>query len=322
MSSEPGKISGGSVWTHRFLDAHVDRVRFPDGSEGEQVLIHHPGASAVVPVLSALEGEDPVILMIKQYRYAIGGTLWEIPAGRLEDGEAPSACAERELLEETGCRCETMEQLTSLWTTPGFTNEKIHIFVATGLTQGCIFLASPILILTALLIRMESRGPVIYRSKRSGTGYMVFDFLKFRSMYADSDTRLAEIQHMNQYSDSTFMKVKNDPRITKVGRFIRKTSIDELPQLFNVLRGDMSIVGNRPLPLYEAELLTKEDWAYRFMAPAGITGLWQVTKRGNDNMSSEERIGLDIDYAKRNSFWFDLKILFRTPFSLIQKENV
>lgn len=136
MSSEPGKISGGSVWTHRFLDAHVDRVRFPDGSEGEQVLIHHPGASAVVPVLSALEGEDPVILMIKQYRYAIGGTLWEIPAGRLEDGEAPSACAERELLEETGCRCETMEQLTSLWTTPGFTNEKIHIFVATGLTQG------------------------------------------------------------------------------------------------------------------------------------------------------------------------------------------
>ena len=84
----------------------------------------------------------------------------------------------------------------------------------------------------------------------------------------------------------------------------------------------MSIVGNRPLPLYEAEQLTKEDWAYRFMAPAGITGLWQVTKRGNDNMSSEERIGLDIDYAKRNSFWFDMKILFKTPFSLIQKENV
>ncbi len=194
----------------------------------------------------------------------------------------------------------------------------IDVFIACF----CIFLASPILILTALLIRLESRGPVIYRSKRSGTGYMVFDFLKFRSMYADSDTRLAEIQHMNQYSDCTFMKVKNDPRITRVGRFIRKTSIDELPQLFNVLRGDMSIVGNRPLPLYEAELLTKEDWAYRFIAPAGITGLWQVTKRGNDNMSSEERIGLDIDYAKRNSFWFDLKILFKTPFSLIQKENV
>lgn len=186
----------------------------------------------------------------------------------------------------------------------------------------CIVLASPILIFTAMLISLESRGPVIYRSKRSGTGYMVFDFLKFRSMYQDAEARLSEIKHMNQYNDSTFVKVKNDPRITKVGRFIRKTSIDELPQLFNVLRGDMSIVGNRPLPLYEAEQLTKEDWAYRFMAPAGITGLWQVTKRGNDKMSSEERINLDVNYARTNSFWFDMKILFRTPFSIIQKENV
>jgi lipopolysaccharide/colanic/teichoic acid biosynthesis glycosyltransferase len=185
----------------------------------------------------------------------------------------------------------------------------------------CILMASPILLLTAVLIRLESKGSVIYRSKRSGTGYKIFDFLKFRSMYADSDSRLAEIQHLNQYDD-TFMKVKNDPRITKVGRFIRKTSIDELPQLFNVLRGDMSIVGNRPLPLYEAEQLTKEDWTYRFMAPAGITGLWQVTKRGKDDMSAEERIGLDVTYAKKNSFWFDLKIMLKTPFSIIQKENV
>ncbi len=185
----------------------------------------------------------------------------------------------------------------------------------------CILMASPILLLTALLIRLESKGSVIYRSKRSGTGYKIFDFLKFRSMYADSDSKLAEIQHLNQYDD-TFMKVKNDPRITKVGRFIRKTSIDELPQLFNVLKGDMSIVGNRPLPLYEAEQLTKEDWAYRFMAPAGITGLWQVTKRGQEDMSAEERIGLDITYAKKNSFWFDLKIMLKTPFSIIQKENV
>lgn len=139
MSDErvkPGRVSGARQWQHRFLDAHVDRVRFPDGTEGEQVLIYHPGAAAVVPVLSDPRGPDPQILLLKQYRYAIGGSLWEIPAGRLEPNEAPIACAERELLEETGCRCETLAPLTSLWTTPGFTNEKIHLFIATGLTQG------------------------------------------------------------------------------------------------------------------------------------------------------------------------------------------
>jgi lipopolysaccharide/colanic/teichoic acid biosynthesis glycosyltransferase len=189
-----------------------------------------------------------------------------------------------------------------------------------------ILALSPILLLVALLIRLESKGPIIYRSKRSGAGYEIFDFLKFRSMYADADKRLEEIKHLNQYdngnTDPTFIKVKNDPRITRIGRFIRKTSIDELPQLFNVLKGDMSLVGNRPLPLYEAECLTKEDWAYRFLAPAGITGLWQVSKRGQDNMSVEERISLDVLYAKNNSFWYDLKLLLRTPFAIIQKENV
>lgn len=135
-SVEPGRLGGAQVWQHRFLDAHVDRVRFPDGSEGEQVLIHHPGASAVVPVLSDPAGEDPQLLLIRQYRYATGGYMWEIPAGRLEPGEAPMACAERELLEETGCHCERLVPLTYLWTTPGFTNEKIHLFMATGLTQG------------------------------------------------------------------------------------------------------------------------------------------------------------------------------------------
>ena len=194
--------------------------------------------------------------------------------------------------------------------------------------SAVLLCASPFLLLTAILIKLESGGPIIYKSKRSGTGYQVFDFLKFRSMYADADKRLKEIEHLNQYADNgdsnapTFMKVKNDPRITRIGRFIRKTSIDELPQLINVLRGDMSLVGNRPLPLYEAEQLTKEDWAYRFLAPAGLTGLWQVSKRGGDDMSAEERIALDVTYAQKNSFWFDLKLLLRTPFSMIQKENV
>lgn len=185
---------------------------------------------------------------------------------------------------------------------------------------------SPVLLLTALLIRLESRGPIIYRSKRSGTGYQVFDFLKFRSMYPDADSRLKEMQAMNQYKSEeggvTFTKIKNDPRITRVGRIIRKTSIDELPQLINVLKGDMSLVGNRPLPLYEAEQLTKDEWAYRFIAPAGMTGLWQITKRGGNEMSAEERINLDVTYAKNHSFWYDLKIMLKTPFAIIQKENV
>ncbi len=187
-----------------------------------------------------------------------------------------------------------------------------------------IFLFSPIFILTSILIFIESRGPIIYRSKRSGTGYQVFDFFKFRSMYRDADKRLHEMQNMNQYKedDAAFMKIKNDPRITRVGRFIRKTSIDELPQLFNVLLGDMSLVGNRPLPLYEAELLTKDDWAFRFIAPAGMTGLWQITKRGRGEMSAEERIQLDVTYAKNHSFWYDLKIMLKTPFAIIQKEDV
>lgn len=189
-----------------------------------------------------------------------------------------------------------------------------------------ILLISPILLLIAILIKLESRGPVIYRSKRVGTGYQVFDFLKFRSMYQDADKRLKDLEHLNQYSTNAdgnlFLKISNDPRVTKIGRFIRKTSLDELPQLFNILKGDMSIVGNRPLPTYEAEQLTRDLWAKRFLAPAGLTGLWQVTKRGKSKMSAEERIHLDITYADNHSFWYDLKIILKTPFAIIQEENV
>lgn len=121
---------------------------------------------------------------------------------------------------------------------------------------------------------------------------------------------------------SAFFKIKDDPRITKVGKFIRNTSIDELPQLINVIKGDMSIVGNRPLPLYEAELLTSDQWILRFMAPAGITGLWQTMKRGKGSMSEEERKGLDNKYAFDYSFWNDIKIILKTIPALLQKENV
>ena len=248
-----------------------------------------------------------------------------------------------------------------------------------------IILLSPIFIITALAIRIESPGPILFKSKRVGTNYTIFDFLKFRSMYIDAEDRLKELsKDHNQYAENTeeqenktitaplgdqaeqdmidagmesmmmigdeeimlvgddfvmaesdfnkqkkaenenaFVKIENDPRITKVGQFIRKYSIDELPQLFNILKGDMSIVGNRPLPLYEAEKLTVDTSIDRFMAPAGLTGLWQVEERGKGgNMSAEERKQLDIRYGQTYNFMLDMKIIFRTLTAFVQKENV
>ena len=123
--------------------------------------------------------------------------------------------------------------------------------------------------------------------------------------------------------ENAFVKIENDPRVTKVRKFIRKTSIDELPQFFNILKGDMSVVGNRPLPLYEAEKLTADASIDRFMAPAGLTGLWQVEERGKGGMmSAEERKQLDITYGQTYNFMLDMKILLRTFTSMIQKGNV
>ncbi len=189
-------------------------------------------------------------------------------------------------------------------------------------TSGIIIVLSPIFLLTALAIKLESDGPIVYRQKRAGRGYQVFNFLKFRSMYPDADTRLAEMKSQNQYGDGKFFKIANDPRVTRVGRFIRKYSIDELPQLFNILTGEMSLVGNRPLPLYEAEELTNDQWSERFLGPAGLTGLWQVTKRGQKDMSDEDRIALDIAYARQFSSLMDAKILVKTLTAFKQAENV
>ncbi|WP_339793165.1 sugar transferase [uncultured Imperialibacter sp.] len=233
-----------------------------------------------------------------------------------------------------------------------------------------ILMISPILILVAILIKLESKGPIVYQSPRVGTGYKIFPFYKFRSMRPDADKLLENMKHLNHYAQddkavedpttkidgvdqsiafddenvligddywveepkfaafkqkeekNSFVKINNDPRITRVGKIIRNSSIDELPQLFNVLLGHMSIVGNRPLPLYEAEKLTSDDWSKRFMAPAGITGLWQVTERGKKATSEDSRKRLDIEYAENYSLWMDIKILVKTPLAAFQHENV
>jgi len=235
-----------------------------------------------------------------------------------------------------------------------------------------LLLFSPIILIASIIILLESKGPLLYASKRVGSGYTLFDFYKFRSMRRGSEAMLKNLKHLNQYSDnsandldnfknylctqckeensgcksklfmdgemicekffadyirikdgSKFIKIKDDPRVTNFGKIMRNTSIDELPQMINVLKGDMSIVGNRPLPLYEAEKLTTDQFAMRFMAPAGITGLWQVTKRGKiGQMSENERMELDNEYAKNYSFWKDLKIILKTVPALFQRENV
>lgn len=192
-----------------------------------------------------------------------------------------------------------------------------------------LLLLSPFLAVIAAIIKLQEPGaPIFYVSKRVGTGYKVFDFYKFRTMRVGADQELEKLSTLNQYDTDNsgkkakFVKIKNDPRVTRFGQWLRNTSLDELPQLWNILKGDMSIVGNRPLPLYEAKTLTQDRWAMRFHAPAGLTGLWQVSKRGKSDMSVEERISLDIRYATDNSFMEDIKLILRTLPALRQKEDV
>jgi ADP-ribose pyrophosphatase len=130
------QIGTRRIYTGRIINLDVDQVRYPDGSTGELEIIRHPGASAILPFLTDPLGADPQIVLLRQYRYAAGGSLYEVPAGRLEPGESPLECARRELREETGCTAERLDPLMTLYTTPGFTDELIHLFMATGLTRG------------------------------------------------------------------------------------------------------------------------------------------------------------------------------------------
>jgi lipopolysaccharide/colanic/teichoic acid biosynthesis glycosyltransferase len=240
-------------------------------------------------------------------------------------------------------------------------------FIDVTSTGFALLLLSPILLVVAILIKLDSKGPIVYKSRRVGAGYKIFEIYKFRTMRTDADTMIKNMGSLNMYTKETsekqidglckecaflgvcqqklyldgevvceksylaqkkekvaFMKFQNDPRITKFGGFLRNSSIDELPQLFNIFMGDMSLIGNRPLPLYEAEKLTTDKYIERFAGPGGLTGLWQVTKRGKGKkeMTEEERIELDIEYARNFSFKFDMKIFFMTFPALLQSENV
>ncbi|MCK9452885.1 MAG: sugar transferase [Bacteroidales bacterium] len=224
------------------------------------------------------------------------------------------------------------------------------------------------MLLIAIIIKLESKGPVLYISRRVGTGYDIFNFFKFRSMRQHADEEIGELSNLNLYlinkkhqqskenqscpecarqgklcspilyidgteicenwyfelkrqknKETAFFKAKDDPRVTRFGKIIRRFNLDELPQFFNVIKGDMSVVGNRPLPLYEAEKLTTDQWSYRFLAPAGITGMWQIHV---DRFRSEEkRINLDNQYAMISSPAKDFKIILKTFLTFFRKNN-
>lgn len=170
-------------------------------------------------------------------------------------------------------------------------------------------LLSPILLATVIAIKLEDPGaPVLYSQIRVGKNGKTFRMFKFRSMVQDAELQFDQIAGMNEVSGAMF-KMKNDPRITRVGRWIRKTSIDELPQLWNVLRGEMSLVGPRPPLPRELNFYREYDFQRLSVTP-GCTGLWQVS--GRSSVGFEEMVELDLQYIRRRSFWFDLLIIFRT----------
>jgi len=172
-----------------------------------------------------------------------------------------------------------------------------------------ILLLVPIFAIAALLIKLTSRGPVLFVQKRLGLNKRRFSIYKFRTMVPDAEKRIAEIQHLNEVSGPVF-KITNDPRMTPIGRFLRKTSIDELPQLFNVLKGEMSLVGPRPLPVRDYEGFSQDWQRRRFSVRPGITCLWQVG--GRSSVAFEKWMELDLQYIDKWSLWLDFQILLRT----------
>ncbi|MBL4936344.1 sugar transferase [Clostridium sp. YIM B02515] len=185
-----------------------------------------------------------------------------------------------------------------------------------GAILGIIVL-SPVLIITAIAIKLESKGPIIFGQERVGFNGKMFKMYKFRSMVQNAEELLNKLKDKNEMSGPMF-KMKEDPRITKVGRFIRKTSIDELPQLFNVLKGDMSLVGPRPNLPREVRKFN-EYQKQKLLAKPGLTCYWQVM--GRNNIDFEEWIELDIRYIKERSIWLDIKLIFRTVFVLFGDKN-
>jgi len=176
-------------------------------------------------------------------------------------------------------------------------------------SASMLILLAPFLVLTALAIKLTSRGPAFFVQERVGFRKRTFRLYKFRTMVPDAELRLAEIEHLNEVSGPVF-KIKNDPRVTRLGRILRRISIDELPQLWNVLKGDMSLVGPRPLPIRDCQGFEEDHHRRRFSVPPGLTCLWQVS--GRSSIPFEKWMQLDLKYIDNWSLWLDFKLLFWT----------
>jgi len=183
---------------------------------------------------------------------------------------------------------------------------------------SCLLLVvlSPILVIAGIAVRLSSPGPVIFGQLRWGKDQRHFRFFKLRSMYINQAAKLGTGQSLSDKGNGVLLKLKDDPRVTSVGKFLRRSSIDELPQLFNVLRGDMSIVGPRPLVLHMMEPFP-EIRAVRSIVRPGLTGLWQTRNRAN-NTSVMDMIDHDVEYIATISLWLDLKIILSTPLELLR----
>lgn len=178
-----------------------------------------------------------------------------------------------------------------------------------------LLLVSPVMIAAALAVKLTSKGPVFFLQERVGMNKRTFRVFKFRTMVVDAETKLKEIEHLNERKDGAAFKIPNDPRVTTVGRILRKFSIDELPQLINVIKGDMSLVGPRPLPIRDYRTFSKDWQRRRFSVKPGITCIWQVS--GRDNISFDQWMRMDMEYIDSWNLWLDLKILVKTvPVSL------
>jgi lipopolysaccharide/colanic/teichoic acid biosynthesis glycosyltransferase len=185
-----------------------------------------------------------------------------------------------------------------------------------------LFLLAPVMLVIALLIRLDSRGPVFFRQVRRGHGGRSFRMLKFRTMAVDAEQRLAELEKKNESAGGVLFKLRDDPRVTRLGRFLRCSSLDELPQLINVLRGEMSLVGPRPLQLRDSQRLSAVDphaYARRLQTKPGLTGPWQVG--GRSDLDYEQMVQLDLDYVANQTLGRDLWILGKTVLVVLRRRG-
>jgi lipopolysaccharide/colanic/teichoic acid biosynthesis glycosyltransferase len=220
----------------------------------------------------------------------------------------------------------TAAELTAPATRPGLVENIARRTLDIGVAAVVLLLMAPVIAIVALTVRLSSPGPVFFRQRRLGRSMRPFTVLKFRTMRADADSALHRDYVRSligtdapENPPDNLYKLVVDPRVTKVGRFLRSWSLDEIPQLWNVLRGEMSLVGPRPVIEYEVEQYP--DWYLRrFAVKPGLTGLWQVS--GRNERTYEEMVRFDVEYAERRSLWMDLRILARTAIVVMRRQGV